>query len=152
MEARDAATIALTDGAAVASVGTGYLAATTVAELSAANTALTEALAIETGERGAMPSLARPDTPAGLREAAVALREWSERESGRAVALADTADGFSAMADAIDQSVVVAAQSVTTESAAALAVSPIASADSKAAFEAARDALTGAAGKGALAE
>ena len=151
-EVRDAATVALADSSAVASAGAGYLAAGALAELATANTELTEALAIESVDAAAIPRTERPDSIAGLREAAERLRAWAKGESARSDALAEEAESLSALTATAEGVTEAAAQSVSTESAAALAVSPIASADSKAAFESARDALVAAVGKGALAE
>ncbi|NYF11605.1 hypothetical protein HDC94_002761 [Leifsonia sp. AK011] len=151
-EARDAATIALADGSGVASAGAGYLAAGALSELVTANTELTEALAIESVDAAAMPGTERPDSIAGLRESTERLRAWAEGESARAGALSEESESLAVLTTTAEQMSQAAAQTVSTESAAALAVSPIASADSKAAFESARDALVAAVGKGALAE
>lgn len=151
-EARDAATAALADGSGVASAGAGYLAAGALSELAAANSALTDALAIESQDAAAMPDTERPDSIAGLRDGADRLLDWVDEESARSGALSEEADSLAALTATTEEMTQAAAQTASTESAAALAVSPIASADSKAAFESARDALVAAVGKGALAD
>jgi len=143
--ARDAATLALADATAVASAGSGYLAAGAVAELTSANAELQEALDADEVEGAGMPSAERPETIAALKERAAALAEWATGEATRADAVADSAVGLGSLAVAARDAAVAAAGSVSSEAANALAVAPIASADSKAAFESARDALIAAA-------
>ena len=150
--ARDAATLALADATAVASAGTGYLAAGAVAELTSANAELQEALDADEVEGAAMPSAERPGSAAGLRDRATALLDWAVVESTRADALAQQAEGFASLAATVEGATVAAAKSASTESASALAVAPIASAETKAALGAARDELISAAGNGALAD
>ncbi len=141
VEARDRAELDLEDARAVLASGPGYLTGTLVTELQTAVTTLEEALAAEVPDGLAMPPIERPESIADLSAGVAPLTDWAEDERARAAAIAQLAADLGAATIAAHDSAVTAAESVTPEAAAALGAAPLASAESRAAVESARDAV-----------
>jgi hypothetical protein len=147
-ETVDGATLTLEDATGVASAGTGYLSAAALTELTAANTALSQALEAEQPEGTEVPDADRAGTLAEVRAAADRVEEWSVEEEGRVSELDGQTTDLTALRDSVDEAATAAAKSVSTESGLAFGVAPIATAETRTAVEVARDALVVGASKG----
>ena len=147
-ETADAAALTLEDASGVASAGAGYLAAGAIDELTAANATLEEALETEQPDGAEMPAGERPDTPTQIRAAVESLEAWSDGTAASASELDEQATELAELRDTSDEAATAAASSVSTESGSAFGVAPIATAETRSAVEAARDALAAGAESG----
>lgn len=143
-EAREAAEPVLTDASAIATAAPGYFNAAVIDPLVAAVAALDKALAAEAPDGATMPRLEHPESLDGLRAGVEPLLAWADAEAERTFAVMGIAtDVLDATVSAGDASRAVA-ETVGAEASGALGAAPLATPESRAAVEAARDAVVAA--------
>lgn len=143
-EARDAAEPVLEDARAVAAASPGYVNASVLDPLSTAVADLEAALATEAPDGLAMPETERPESIEELRAAVGPLFDWTHGETERAVLVTGVATRLLGATGEARDAVLALAETVEAEASAALGAAPLASAESRAAVEAARDAVLAA--------
>lgn len=143
-EAREAAEPVLEDARAVAASAPGYFAPAVLDPLVAAVAALDEALAAEAPDGAAMPATERPQSVEELRASVDPLLEWADAEGERSAAVAALAAELAEATEGSSAALLALAETVGAEASTALGAAPLATPESRAAVEAARDALLAA--------
>lgn len=143
-EAREAAEPVLEDARAVAAASPGYVNTAVLDPLSTAVADLEAALAAEAPDGLAMPGTERPESLEELRAGVGPLFDWTHEETERAVLVTGVATRLLGATGEARDALLALAETVGAEASAALGVAPLASAESRAAVEAARDAVLAA--------
>lgn len=142
--AREAAEPVLEDARAVAAASPGYVNASVLDPLSTAVADLEAALATEAPDGLAMPGTERPESIEELRAGIGPLFDWTHGETERVVLVTGVAERLVGATGEARDALLALAETVGAEASAALGAAPLASAESRAAVEAARDAVLAA--------
>lgn len=142
--ARESAEPVLEDARAVAASAPGYVNSAVLDPLVTAVADLEAALAVEAPDGLAMPETERPESVEELRAGVEPLTEWADAETERAAGVLHVADDLSAATQQAQDAVLTLAETVEAEASGALGAAPLATPESRAAVEAARDAVLAA--------
>ncbi|MGX5680829.1 hypothetical protein [Schumannella luteola] len=151
-DARESAEPVLEDARAVAASAPGYFNSSVLDPLVTAVADLEATVAVEAPDGLAMPETERPESVEELRAGVEPLSEWTDAETERAAGVTQVASDLSEATEHAQDALLALAETVEAEASGALAAAPLATPESRAAVEAARDAVVAAIEDGPLSD